>query len=271
MAVDTITPEQLRKFMQENHEKQYLLLDVRQPAEYNNMHIPGARLMPLPQLVQNVNSLPPDKTLVFYCHSGGRSLAAASEADEQLEGHGPIFNLDGGILAWDGAMLADTPRVQLFAGQDFIAMLTTAMNLEKGALRFYEHLHESRAQVPWSEVFGRLAREENAHAKTVFGFLKQARPDTAPFQTLFDQLHGDVLEGGLTLTQALEILDSFSEDACLRCLELALKIEYAAYDLYRSLADQVQEPDARQAFLSLAQAEKAHMRALGAAVGECPE
>lgn len=271
MAVDTITPEQLRKFIQENHEKHYLLLDVRQPGEYHSMHIPGARLMPLPQLVQNVESLPADKTLVFYCRSGGRSLAAASATDEQLEGHGPIFNLDGGILAWDGAMLADIPRVQLFAGQDFIAMLTTAMNLEKGALRFYEHVHESRGRAPWSEVFGRLAREESAHAQAVFGFLKQGRPETAPFQTLFDQLRGDVLEGGQTLTQVLEVLDSFGEDACLRCLELALKIEYAAYDLYRSLADQVQEPDARKAFLSLAQAEKAHMRALSTAVGECPE
>jgi rhodanese-related sulfurtransferase/rubrerythrin len=270
MAVAALTAEQLQKFIKENHEARYLLLDVRQPGEYRDMHIPGARLMPLPEVAQQVDRLPSDKSLIFYCRSGGRSMAAASLADEEIEDHGPIYNLDGGIMAWNGVMLEEAPRVRLFAGQDFADMLTTAMNLEKGALRFYGHIRDRRGRASWAEVLGHLAKAEKEHAQTVFGFLKKHQPQTDPFETMFDQLKGDVLEGGLTLTQALEVLDRLDEDACLGCLELSLKIEYAAYDLYRSLADQVQDADARQVFLSLAQAEKAHMRLLSVAVEKCP-
>ena len=271
MAVDGLSPEELRRFIRENHEKRYLLVDVRQPGEYENVHIPGAHLMPLPRLADSMDSLPAGKALIFYCHSGSRSLAAASMADGQVEGHGPIYNLDGGIMAWNGAMLADTPRVQLFAGLDVAAMLKMAMNLEKGALRFYEHVRESRAQASWSEVSARLAQAEMAHARIVYDFLAKVHSDTEPFETLFDQLEGDVLEGGLSLDRALEALDSISTEACLRCLEFALRMEYAAYDLYRTLAEQARSDDARQAFLSLAQAEKAHMRTLSTAIEDCPQ
>jgi len=53
-------------------------------------------------------------------------------------------------------------------------------------------------------------------------------------------------------------------------LETALTIEYAAYDLYRTMAEQVESDEARQAFLSISQAEKAHMRKLTAAIPDCP-
>jgi rhodanese-related sulfurtransferase/rubrerythrin len=270
MAVETFTPDQLRRFIRENHEKTYLLVDVRQPVEYNTMHIPGAQLMPLPELVQKVDQLPDDKTLIFYCHSGGRSLAAASMTEEEIENHAPIYNLMGGIVAWDGATLDDSPRVRLFSGQGLPEMLTTAMNLEKGAFRFYNHVGDSRTQVSWSEVFVRLAKAETAHAQTVYRFFKQVRPDAEPFETLFERLDGDVLEGGMSLNQTMELLDGLTEQSCLRTLELALKIEYAAFDLYRNLADQSESSEAREAFISLAQAEKGHMHALIDAIEQCP-
>lgn len=42
-----LTPEELRSYRKGKKEKQYLLLDVRQPEEYGEGHIPGAVLMPL--------------------------------------------------------------------------------------------------------------------------------------------------------------------------------------------------------------------------------
>ena len=71
-----MTPQQLREFVANNHESAYELIDVRQPGEYEQVHIPGARLVPLPELVQTVDKLPQDRNIVFYCHSGGRSMAA---------------------------------------------------------------------------------------------------------------------------------------------------------------------------------------------------
>jgi rhodanese-related sulfurtransferase/rubrerythrin len=261
MSLKPMSPEQLRDYSQNHHENAYLLVDVRQPDEYRRSHIPGARLIPLPELVQSMGQLPPDKELIFYCHGGGRSMAAAAMTEE--EGFsGTIYNLTGGMLAWDGGRLADVPRVNLFAGQTLAEMFRTAMNLEKGAQLFYESVGQRHSGHTWAQTFAGLARAEVAHAKVVYGFWQGTQKDPAPFVSLYDQLAGDVLEGGLTLNAALEKAASVQNQACLRLIELALQIEYAAFDLYRTLADQAEAEAGRSAFIALAQAEKAHMRSL---------
>ena len=42
------------------------VLDVRQPKEYNDSHIPGARLIPLPELSDRASELDPDKPTLVY-------------------------------------------------------------------------------------------------------------------------------------------------------------------------------------------------------------
>jgi len=116
MSPKPISPEALRRYIQDHQEKHYLLVDVRQPQEYRQGHIPGASLIPLPQLVQDMDQLPADKELIFYCHVGGRSMAAAAMVEEDGR-EGPIYNLTGGIAAWDGERVPDMPRLKLFAGQ----------------------------------------------------------------------------------------------------------------------------------------------------------
>ncbi|MCP4107941.1 MAG: hypothetical protein GY749_20750 [Desulfobacteraceae bacterium] len=54
-------------------------------------------------------------------------------------------------------------------------------------------------------------------------------------------------------------------------MELSLNIEYSAFDLYRTMAEQTEDKEAEKVFLSIAQAEKGHMRTLIKAVSECPE
>lgn len=270
MAIKGLTSEQLRQFIQRHHEKSYLLLDVRQPDEYENFHIPGARLIPLPELVQTVDALPADKTLIFYCHVGGRSLAAATMAQEEIQGAGDIYNLTGGILAWDQGTVSSLPNLQLFEGQTTPEMLRTAMNLEKGAMRFYTHISETYPDPSLTDVFGRLALAETAHARTVHEAWGKMDAELAPFELLFQGLDGEVLEGGLALKDAMAQMASLEEKSCLRMLEMALKIEYTAYDLYRNLAHQLSESGDGAVFLSIAQAEKGHMRSLIHIIESCP-
>ena len=268
--IEDLSPHQLRQFIQDNHESAYRLIDVRQPGEYEQDHIPGARLVPLPNLSQSLDDLAGDKDLVFYCRSGGRSLAAAAMVEEEQVSQGRIFNLRGGIMAWDGVVVQDIPQVQLLRGQTGRAMLKTAMNLEKGALRFYEQVQVRFAGQDWAALFGRLSKAESAHARIVYGFLKKVEASVESFQAMFAGLSGEVLEGGLPLAATLERVAAMEQDVCVRLTELALKIEYAAFDLYRTVADQAAEAEAQKAFMELAQAEKAHMRALSEGIGNCP-
>ena len=271
MSIIDLSPEALRQFIQQHHEKTYTLIDVRQPGEYEASHIPGARLIPLPELVRSMEKLPRGNDMVFYCRTGSRSVAAAAMVEDEAVSGANLYNLTGGLLAWDGAAVAEQPRVELFdlSGTP-AAMLTTAMNLEKGSLNFYSQGRTMYPAEPSLAVFVDLAQAEIGHAKTVYHFQRQLDPTLAPFDTCFDRLTGDVLEGGMSLEAALAKTTRIrSGRLCLGMIELALQIEYAAFDLYRALAGLTISPDARQAFLTIAQAEKKHMQRLAEAIETC--
>ena len=75
-----------------------VLVDVREPHEFEAGFLPGALNIPLAQLADRLLELPPLRTPVFVCRSGTRSLAActlASQAGIQSPAH-----LAGGLLAW---------------------------------------------------------------------------------------------------------------------------------------------------------------------------
>ena len=89
-----------------------LLIDIREPAEYQRGHIPGA--VPLPRgllefeihgLVDKLGSEgpPEDCPIILYCGTGGRS-ALATESLGKL-GYRNVTSFDGGMVAWSQAGL----------------------------------------------------------------------------------------------------------------------------------------------------------------------
>ena len=61
-----ITADALRSYMDSHHEKDYVLVDVRQLKEYVAGHIAGANLIPLAELSARMIELPADRDVVFY-------------------------------------------------------------------------------------------------------------------------------------------------------------------------------------------------------------
>jgi rhodanese-related sulfurtransferase len=74
------------------------LVDVREPWEHDEAHIPGCRLIPLGDVPLRYGEIDRDTPVVVYCKSGGRSAKAVAFLREQ--GYENTFNLSGGILAW---------------------------------------------------------------------------------------------------------------------------------------------------------------------------
>ena len=74
-----------------------VIIDVRQPEEYDAAHVDGARLVPLGELVDRIGELPADSTLYMMCRSGARSAQATAYLEAQ--GYDAV-NVDGGIIAW---------------------------------------------------------------------------------------------------------------------------------------------------------------------------
>ncbi|MBX3293842.1 MAG: hypothetical protein KF881_13220 [Acidobacteria bacterium] len=85
------------------------LIDVRQPDEYEFAKIPGARLIPLGEVLQRVSEIDPNRETVVHCKMGGRS-AKAIEALQQAGFTGKLINMAGGITAWSNDVDPNVPK-----------------------------------------------------------------------------------------------------------------------------------------------------------------
>jgi rhodanese-related sulfurtransferase/rubrerythrin len=265
-----LTPEMLKKFINRHAESSYRLVDVRQPDEYKAAHIPGAYLMPLTELETRLFELPEDQDLIFYCRSGGRSAYAATLAAEGEVTSKTVSNLVGGILAWNGKTLTEFPRVEVFdLAADLPAVFITAMDLEKGAFLFYDSFLKTVAPESLKPTLVNLSKAEEIHARKIYDHLAEADEAAAPFEALYAELKGEILEGGQTFDELTARFSDMSGDVCLNIIEMALSIEFAAFDLYRNMAERVSDPMAKSTFLEIAQAEKGHMRTLSHAIEHC--
>lgn len=78
-----------------------LMLDVRTQEEWDEVHIPGAVLIPLDQLAARLDEIPQYMEIVVYCRSGNRSLTGR---DILLRGgFQDVTSMSGGINAWGSA------------------------------------------------------------------------------------------------------------------------------------------------------------------------
>jgi SulP family sulfate permease len=78
-----------------------MVIDVREPREFHQGHIPQARLIPLLKLFGDISQVPKDIPVVFVCRSGRRSTRATFALANQ--GFENVRALRGGILAWEAA------------------------------------------------------------------------------------------------------------------------------------------------------------------------
>jgi rhodanese-related sulfurtransferase/rubrerythrin len=265
-----LTGEEFEEYLKKHHERDFLVIDVRQESEYELGHIPGAKLMPLAEVETRLFSLPEDRDLIFYCQNGGRSQWAASLAGEGEVCRKTVFNLMGGLLNWKGPTLSGYPKVRIFNKEwEPDRLLAAAMDLEKGAWRFYRFAGDKYNDHPLGQTFEQIAVAEKGHATLIYRVWQKFKTSPPPFDQLYQQLPGDILEGGQSLEDACGMLEEQANRSCSAMVDLALSIEYSAFDLYRAMAERLAEV-ARETFLAIAQAEKAHMRALARSIALCP-
>jgi rhodanese-related sulfurtransferase len=65
-SVPSLEADELRNYMAQHREGTYDLIDVRQPGEYQKAHLPGARLIPLPDLANSLDQLDREKPTIVY-------------------------------------------------------------------------------------------------------------------------------------------------------------------------------------------------------------
>ncbi len=266
-----LTADELKAYIESHPEEDYLLIDVRQPGEYSDAHIPGATLIPLPTVESRLNNLPAGRDMIFYCRSGGRSHAAATFAIENRVTQNPVYHLEGGILSWSGQSRPGFPRVKFFYGPKSPSdAMYTAMEMEKGAWRLYQQILTQYPGAVFADAIAGMAEVEIGHARLCYEFWAplQSEPPKS-FSAVFDGLKGDILEGGEDISEIVDAFPASDAAGCIEIMELALEMETAAYDLYRTAAVDLADAGAGEFLTRIAQAEKDHMRQLAEALQKC--
>jgi len=93
-----ITPAELAAWLADAGRAKPLLLDVREPWEYERARIAGAQLLPMRELPGRLQELDPAQDIVAICHHGGRSRQVAMFLEKN--GFSKVHNLVGGVDAW---------------------------------------------------------------------------------------------------------------------------------------------------------------------------
>ncbi len=105
-AVPQIQVRELEQRMRSD--KPFVLLDVREPFEYEMARIEGANLIPLGELPARFRELEREKEVFVLCHSGIRSERAAEFL--RANGFARVANVAGGIDAWSEEIDPNVPR-----------------------------------------------------------------------------------------------------------------------------------------------------------------
>jgi len=104
-----VTAPDLAAWLADSGRERPLLLDVREPWEYEKARIAGAQLVPMRDVPKRLNEIDQDKEVVAICHHGGRSAQVAMFLEKA--GYAKVHNLVGGVDAWSRTV---DPTVPLY-------------------------------------------------------------------------------------------------------------------------------------------------------------
>jgi rhodanese-related sulfurtransferase len=93
-----IAPAELAAWLVDKQRASPLLLDVREPWEFQTCSIAGSRLLPMGEVAARKDELDAQAEVVVICHHGGRSMQVAMFLERS--GFAKVHNLAGGVDAW---------------------------------------------------------------------------------------------------------------------------------------------------------------------------
>ncbi len=252
-----------REYMSKHKEQTYTLLDVRQPSEYEEEHIPGARLISLTQLPEKLGELKPELPTIVYCAVGGRSRVAA----QLLVGKGfkEVYNLKGGILAWNGGKATgpvESGMLYLKGDESPEDIIILAYGMEEGLGSFYKSMADKYKEKESAEILGKLATIEDDHKQKLLEVYEKLNTSFKDQETFESQIVAKAMEGGLTteefINQYRPVLETIKG-----VLTMAMVIETQALDLYMRYAERMTDAKSRDILVNLAEEEKVHLKELG--------
>jgi rhodanese-related sulfurtransferase len=103
-----IAPAELAAWLADASRPAPLMLDVREPWEWDTARITGATLIPMREVPARIGELDRSREVVAICHHGGRSQQVATFLEKN--GFSKVHNLAGGVDAWSRTVDPAVPQ-----------------------------------------------------------------------------------------------------------------------------------------------------------------
>ncbi len=258
--VNSMIPEEAKEYISTHEEGSYTLLDVRQMKEYEAEHIPGSKLIPLPELSDRLTELDPESPTIVYCAVGGRSRVAAQVLSGQ--GFGKIYNLKGGIKAWQGQTAVGPVEegMAFLRGDESPAeVLILAYGLEEGLEGFYREMASKTEEGKIADLFRQLSKLEEEHKLRIFELYQKYDPSVSDRQVFEEEVVSREMEDGISSEEFLE-KNAPTLQTAQGILDLAMMIETQAFDLYSRYARKSQDNETQSVLFGMAEEEKSHLK-----------
>jgi len=257
---ESLSADNVRQRIESKTGAEIALVDVREPAEYQVGHLPGAFHVPLSGLLDSLDSMPRDKTVITYCKRGPRSRSAAV----MMKDHGfdNIYYMEGGMDAWNG----NSARGHYEAGlsildgkegtEDLIAL---AWTMEDSTCSFYRDVKGIMNDSDTANLLESLIRSERKHRTELEKAYTLITGQTLDVDTLRSRDGENIIESGISSNEVIAWIkhNSLRKE---EVYELLMQIETNSLDLYMKMLRKIDDLQTRQILDILIEEEKVHLR-----------
>lgn len=181
------------------------------------------------------------------------------------KGFREVFNLSGGINAWNGkrAIFGEEKGLELFTGIESLEeTLTIAYGLELGLEEFYVSMIDNAKNILVEQLFKKLSQIEAKHRDRIFNEYIRATNRTISREEFASENVAYLSEGGMSTEEYINyfIPDTESEQGV---IETAMTIEAQALDLYFRASERLEEDESKKFLAQMADEERTHLKQLG--------
>jgi rubrerythrin len=185
-------------------------------------------------------------------------------------GYNKIYNLTGGIKAWEKevAVGAEDTGLHLFTREESPEeAIIIGFGLEMGLRDFYLSMLPKVSLESTQSLFKKLADIEILHQQRLVELYREMTGTVLSIEEFAEKIAEPAMEGGLTTEEYLQLytIDLNSE---LEVLGLAMAIEAQALDLYMRAADKSKKSETRQVLLQIAEEERNHIERLSSYIDQ---
>ncbi len=181
------------------------------------------------------------------------------------QGFKKIFNVKGGIQAWEGEK-AKGPvelHLELIRSDETPAdLIRLAYGMEHSLGGLYRNLQATVDDKELSELLARLASLEDKHKQYLLDLYAKMELPRIDRESLEDSLQSQTTEGGFDAEELVKQNREFLKDVP-SLLDLSMMLETQALDLYLRFAQKVEAEEAKQVLYRIADEEKEHLKWLG--------